>query len=332
MNLGNESDYVTYKFFGINLISNYPFSEDLNIHRITGVPDRSSPHVRFLCQQSPPFHINWEDGKLIFPQEYNPKEYEVRQTFYHFSNYDLIRFTMGADFYISHDYIYCHLYNPSFRFSAEVYLLGVVLAFWLEREGFPVLHTSAVTIRDRVVAFPSFSGNGKSTLAAAFIQTGAALFTDDILPIEIQADEYWGHPGLPNINLWPDQAMHFMEGNHVFEERAKRRVPVEELRNGSFCQEKRPLACIYIPSRSNQASRGIEIIPMPPAEAVVELLRYSFIPPDISEKLDWQGRRLAFFADLISRVPLRRLIYPSGFEYLSLVTGAVLRDIENLPM
>jgi hypothetical protein len=219
----------------------------------------------------------------------------------------------------------------------EQFLTGPVLAYWLEQEGLPALHASAVAIAKRAVAFLAHSGNGKSTLAGGFIQAGAALLTDDILPVEDQDGRFWGRPGLPQIKMWPDEAEYFALNYEDFQtlspDTSKLHIPVEALKNGAFCYESRPLACIYVPRKSDQPAGGtnIEITPIPPAEAVIELVRYSFIPPYIFESLGWQSRRLDFFAGLVRQVPVRRLVYPAGFEHLPGVTEAVRRDLENLP-
>ncbi len=328
---------VVYQFFGLNLISDYPFTSRLRVRM--DKPDLIElPHaLYFTCNQLPPFPVNWEAGKLVYSYRYSTPNGELWDKLYHFDIYDVFRFSSRADYYLSPGRIHCHLHNQAYQSSVETHLLGAVLAFWLEREGFPALHASAVMVGSQVVTFPSHSGNGKTTLATALLQAGAALFTDDILPIEKQADGYWARPSLPQINLWPDQATHFIgsseDSEAMFTGALKRRVHVETVMNGRFCHEQKPLACIYIPRKSSQLSSGsdIEITPIPPAEAMIELVRYSFVPPAIFEKIGWQGRRLDFFARLVKLVPVRRLLYPAGFEHLPRVTEAVLRDLENLP-
>jgi hypothetical protein len=293
--------------------------------------------VDFACDQLPPFPVDLETGKLVYSLRYHTADAEMEDKLFRFGDYFVHRYGWGADFYIGHNHIDCHLRNPANQELVEFYLLGPELAFWLEWQGVPALHASAVSIANRAVAFLSHSGNGKSTLAAGFLKAEAALLTDDILPIEDQAGQFWGRPGLPQIKLWPDQAAYFLENdNEGFEKvnfhRSKKRVPVEEFKNGAFCHESLPLACIYIPGKSEGPSNGtnMEIIPVPPAEALIELVRYSFIPPDICERLGWQAPRLDFFSRLVKQVPVRRLLYPAGFEHLPRVTEAVLQDLKNL--
>jgi hypothetical protein len=74
---------------------------------------------------------------------------------------------------------------------------------------------------------------------------------------------------------------------------------------------------------------GIGIAPVPPREAVLALVRHSFLPRLVAA-MGWQERRLDLLARLVSRVPVRRLIYPSGHEHLPAVARAVLDDLERL--
>jgi hypothetical protein len=139
------------------------------------------------------------------------------------------------------------------------------------------------------------------------------------------------------MNFWPDQSSHFLKTNADFESLGpgmhKLHIPVTTLEIGTFCDESKPLGCIYIPDKyaPSNGALDIEITPLPAAQALIELLRYSFIPPGILEVLGWQDRRLDFFARLVERVPVRRLRYPVGFEHLPRVTEAVLQDLKNLP-
>ena len=337
MNLNKDgSPPAIYRIFGLDLISAYPFSGILYRRADKPDPDQLSASVYFACAQIPPFPVDWEKHNLVYFQGYRTPGGLRWDKLYHFEAYDVFRFSWGADYYLSHNRIDCHLYDLTYKSSVELFLMGIVLAFWLEREGYPALHASAVVLNGKTVAFPCHSGHGKSTLASAFLQEGATLLTDDILPIEQQTGRFWGRPGLPQINLWPDQTTYFIENNKELEkivpDTSKKRVPVEMFKNGMFCDERQPLTCVYMPSKSEHPSSGsdIDIIPVSPAEAVIELVRYSFISPIIFERLGWQARRLEFFARLVERVPVRRLTYPSGFEHLPRVTEAVVNDLEKL--
>ena len=209
-----------------------------------------------------------------------------------------------------------------------------MLSFFLERRGIPALHASAVAVGDRAVAFLSGNRGGKSALAASLAQAGHPLLTDDILPVKPAAGHFLGLPGYPAMRMWPDEAEHFL-GHYrdlelVHPQLDKRRVAVGPAGFGTFCAEARPLACLYIPERRDPAAwgDGVEITPLRPTAALMELVRNAFTARAV-EALGWQRSRLMVLGDLVQRVPVRRLIYPSGFQRLPQVRQAILRDLEG---
>ncbi len=332
---GSSSPKI-YQVYGLDLISAYPFASRLYRRVVEPGSNNLSFQLLFYCTQSIPFPVDWDKGRLIYYWGSYTSKGEKWNRLYRFDTFDVLRLASDADFYISSNRIDCHLRNPAYRTSMELDLLGTVLVYWLERRGSPALHASAVEIDGRTAAFLSDSGNGKSTLAAAFMQAGAAFLTDDILPVEQQAGIFWGFPGLPQVNFWPDQAAYFTDNEADFErvvpEAAKKRLPIEAV-GGVFCDQRQPLASIYILSQSGLSLNRtrVEIIPVPPAEAVIELVRYSFITPAFFGGLGWQARRLDFFARLVQQVPVRRLVYSAGFEHLPYVIEAVLHDLQDQP-
>src|SRR5580704_10701688 len=68
--------------------------------------------------------------------------------------------------------------------SFHVYLLGQALSFALVKGGFEPLHATAVVFEGQAVAFLGDCGFGKSTLAAAFLQAGHRLLTDDLMLLQ----------------------------------------------------------------------------------------------------------------------------------------------------
>jgi len=88
--------------------------------------------------------------------------------------------------------------------DTATYLLGPVLAFVLRRRGTLSLHASAVVVAEQAVAIAAAPGGGKSTTAAAFADRGAAVVTDDVLPIVWRGGEPYAEPGYPRLRLWPE--------------------------------------------------------------------------------------------------------------------------------
>ena len=248
-----------------------------------------------------------------------------------------------------------HLLNPAAIHLIEIIFLGEVLSFWLERQGIPALHASAVLIGGRAVAFLSSNQGGKSGLAATLMQSGHPLLTDDILPVEEHNGVFLGRPGYPTMRMWPDEAAYFLGAYEhlplVHPELSKRRVPVGGDGFGSFCDTSQPLACIYLPERRDASGASttseisavghpgrhpsqpdgavpntdVEILPVSPRDAVIELIRHSFSAHQV-EAAGLAPQRLNFFARLAQKVPMRRLIYPASFEHLPRVREAILGD------
>ncbi len=199
-----------------------------------------------------------------------------------------------------------------------------MLAFWLEWQSVPALHTSAVAVNGQAVGFIASKQGGKSSLAMALVQQGCPLLTDDLLPIDIEDGAIRGRPGYPQMRMWPDHAKHFVEDAgalrraHPYVE--KRRIPVGTDGLGSFCDEARPLQALYLPERTKKTS--IQIQPIAPTDALQTVLRHSFLPR-LTESTGWQTRRLRTLSQLVEQIPVRRLTYPSGIEHLHRVADAI---------
>jgi hypothetical protein len=253
---------------------------------------------------------------------------------YRLDDCDLLRFTDIMDFYVKNTRICCHLLDPLQEYLVEIYFLGAVLSYWMERMGVPALHASAIVIEGRAVGFMSSSKGGKSSLAGEFVRAGFPLLADDILPLREENEEsIVAHPGYPSMRMWPAEAEYFLghweDLEVVHPQVNKRWVPVGEGGFGEFCDTSQPLSCLYLPERCDSEEEGVEIVPVSPANSVIELVRHSFASR-LVEAMGWQAWRLAFFARLLARVPVRRLRYPGGFEHLEATKAAILSDQPGL--
>ncbi len=319
---------ATYRIFGLTLASDFPFANRL-------APGLGVPDLTFTCVTAAPLPSSWEQATPAYTSSYRTDDGESIFYLYQLDACDVLRFTRVADFYLWPDRIICHLLDPDYEYLVEIRLLGPVLSFWLERQGVPALHASAVVVEDRAAAFLSSNSGGKSVLAAMLMQAGYPLLTDDILPVEQSHGAFLGRPGYPQMRLWPDEAHYFL-GRYqdlelVHPSYSKRRVPVGPPAFGTFCPESKPLACLYLPQRRSAAEGDteIEITPVSRRDALIELVRHSFAA-SIVEQLGLQQQRLDLFAQMVRLVPVRRLVYPSGFEHLALVREAILQDLETL--
>ncbi len=203
------------------------------------------------------------------------------------------------------------------------------MSYWFERRGLPTLHASAVAVNGRAVAFLSRHGGGKTGLAAALVQAGCPLLTDDLLVLEEREERWEARPAYPEMRMWPDEAAHFAGPPEslplVQADSEKRRVAIGDGAFGSFLDASTPLACIYLASRRPETDGGVEIQPVSRSEALIELVRHSF-SPRLVEAAGLQPARLDRLARLVRAVPVRRLVYPSGFDRLP----EVVRSLNNL--
>jgi hypothetical protein len=152
------------------------------------------------------------------------------------------------------------------------------------------------------------------------IQMGASLLTDDVLVLEERESQWEARPSYPHMRMWLDEAKHFMNNLHgdlprVQRDSEKRSITVGPGGFGSFYDASTPLACIYLACRREETGGGVEIQPVPRSEALIELVRHSF-SPRLVEAAGLQPARLDSLARLVRSVPVRRLVYPSGFERL----------------
>ena len=68
-------------------------------------------------------------------------------------------------------------------------------------QGLELFHASAVSLRDRVIAFAGGSGVGKTSLAAHLVARGATLATDDVLALEPASGGVLAHPGAARASI-----------------------------------------------------------------------------------------------------------------------------------
>ncbi len=235
------------------------------------------------------------------------------------------------------------LHRPEWGYLAEICLLGTVMAFVLEADAHLALHASALVPpgHDTAVGFLAAQGSGKSVLAASWALRGARLLSDDIVAVELATASVGGtvRPSYPRLRLWPEGARGL--GLEGAPDQGTGAGSAQLLRPDSekllidagphgldiFDANLAPLRCLYVPQRLDDSSESIQIEPLAPREALFELLRCSFLPPDLLAAVGFQAARLDLLARLVRDVPVKRLSYPSGYQHLPRVHDTVLSDL-----
>lgn len=305
------------RLFATTVTSEFPLM--VVLPQSEGVPDltlRLSPQPLLSPERS---SLKW-----LYSSPFRDKDGESLGYLYRAPEGEILRFTGVGDFLVLSDRI--EGFSPDWSNGlAELRFLGPVLSYWFESRGLSTFHASAVVVEGRAIAFMSRHGGGKSGLAAGMIAAGASLLTDDLLVLEERGGLWEARPSYPQMRMWPDEAEHFL-GNYtnlprVQRDSEKRNVVVGEGGLGSFCDASTPLACIYLATRME--GEAVAIQPVSRGEALIELVRHSF-SPRLMAAAGLQPARLDRLARLVRNVPVRRLLYPSGFERLAEVAGRIL--------
>lgn len=310
----------TYTVYGIALATDFPFRWPL---RLT---DRS-PDLRFESVATPPIDLDWHATQPVHAVSVGGDEDRPDIAYHAFDGLDVVRIRDVADHYLWPDRIVCHLKDPAWTYLAEIQLLGMVLALWLERRGVPTLHASAVVVDGAAVAFMGAKGGGKTTAATGLIAGGHSLLADDLLALRFDAGRVLAAPGYPMLRLWPTQADHFV-GDHerlplVHPAYTKRRISIPQ-EFGRFHPSPAPLRRLYVPQRSRGAA--LTITPMRSRDAVIALVRESFLR-DAVHGLGLAPGRLSALAQTVRDATVCTIRYPDGFDRLPELVTAVEEDL-----
>jgi hypothetical protein len=207
--------------------------------------------------------------------------------------------------------------------SLRLFLLGNVLGTLAFLRGFLVLHGSAVAIEGRGVAFLAHSGEGKSSMAAAFSHK-YPLIADDVLVIRTDEAAPLICPAFPQLKLISETA-----ASLGFD--PKRYSPISPLEKKvtpqvpeGFSVEPHPLKRVFLLEKGE----GIELLPISRPEAVISLLRYTYTLRSLKAGVN-QRQHFQHSARLAREVPFRRLIRPHDLKSLPEIVRMVARDLEE---
>ncbi len=213
-------------------------------------------------------------------------------------------------------------------------LAGPIATLALYQRGVACLHASAVVVDGAAVAFLGPKGQGKSSMAAGLLRRGASLLTDDVLPLEEQADGIYGRPSLPILKLWDRSVEGALGLNEklpvVFPGVEKRLVSLEG--RFPFAEAPARLRALYVLDRYDPAiagAAGVSIERLSLRDAFLALvgqtsIREMLLPSEIAQ-------RLPVYARLSRQAPVRVVRFPDGFEHQDRVHERILADLQEVP-
>jgi hypothetical protein len=192
--------------------------------------------------------------------------------------------------------------------EAATYLLGPVLGLLLRFRGVTCLHASAIAIDDSVIAFVGSEGAGKSTTAAAFARVGYAVVSDDVVALAERGEGFLVSPAYPQVCLWPE-SVKILYGSAdalppLTPNWEKRRLA---LGNGElrFQETALPLRAIYLLD-DLRGTPGSHVEGIAPQEGFLSLVANSYATNMLDSEM--RAKEFKTLSDLVSRVPIRRLL------------------------
>jgi hypothetical protein len=235
----------------------------------------------------------------------------------------VLRFPDIADFDVSPDgrHVHCHPAPGAAQETIRHLYLNQVLPLALSRQGRLVIHASAIEGPAGAVAFVGASGTGKSTLAAAFAQTGHRLLCDDGLLLDKTEQGFLALPGHPSIRLWEDSRLALVQQGTPVDQPVPHAAKSRLLAGGQirFCGQPLLLDRVYI--LGDGTARDVAIKELCGSRALIAFVKHSFL-------LDIEARDLiaAHFDQLSGLVAERRcfsLDYPRRYSLLGKAMAGV---------
>lgn len=224
-------------------------------------------------------------------------------------------------------FLACYPDNQSSSDSFNVYLLTQALSFALVKCGLEPLHATAVVIDNKAAIFLGDCGFGKSTLAAAFLQAGYRLLTDDLLILRKIHGTLLAYPGSPRIKLFPEMANKFL-GDSVIgvPMNPHTRKLIAPLRHSQLCTDVLPVGAIYalVPPFEVQGAE-VRLSSLTQRQAFLTLLASTFNRTILDPtRLRQQFERAQALANTL---PVKKLSYPRSFDDLPAVLKLVVSDV-----
>ncbi len=164
------------------------------------------------------------------------------------------------------------------------------------------LHAGAAALDGFAIVLCGAWGSGKSTLVGHLCQKGWAYLSDDIVPIDLASGRLISFP------LTPMMRLHEEEDDNVEyspAEISNLNKQVVDLAENAFTADAQHIAAIVFP-RFDPAAEGSVLTSIPPATAVLELLRNCLDLKYHKEKA------VQYLGSLVEQLPVYMLRYKDG--------------------
>ncbi len=214
------------------------------------------------------------------------------------------------------------VFAPEAEATAEevpIFILGTVFGILLHQREQIVLHASAVEVNGKAIVFCGSSGAGKSTLAAALVQRGYRLITDDVCAITLSADAApMVHSDGRQLKLWA-QAIEKLELDDIRREPVRGCLEKFYVEPHCAASEPLPLGAVYalVTARATD-NPGIE---QPNIVDAALLLRWYAYRPLLVRHFEQQQHYLFAAAQITNKSGVFRLTSPLEFSAMAQVVS-----------
>lgn len=284
-----------YRLCGVTIETSWPLATEL-------LTSSATPDLRFTVVESAPAKGTWTVDPGFADLEEHPDHILVGTI----GTYEVVRFPgVGVAWFVADDEIVFHLTHTESDFQVEVFLLGILIAYWLERSGKTALHASGASRDGMAIGFMGPNKAGKTSLALDLGDHGFRVVTDDLLAVSTSGPTPTAYPSFPQVRLWPDEArerLGSIEGlEKVHARNDKLRVP---LSNEQFSDQAATLIGLY--SRTPHPSDDMSISRVSGPDALFHLMfnTFAFGLLDVPRtRGDWITR----LGSLLEQVPVFRV-------------------------
>jgi hypothetical protein len=211
--------------------------------------------------------------------------------------------------------------------EVRLFLLGSAFGALIHQRGLLPFHGSAVKIANSAIILSGLSGAGKSTLAAAFLQKGYSLLSDDVSVISLSSEHPpMVYPGYPQMKLWKDSIQKLGKDpssySQIRKQIEKHSIPI----NDSFWDQPLPLRKIFVINSSNLGELKIDSIKGIEKFSLLKTHTYRF---NFVAGKEMQSNHFKTFELLARNIEVLRLTRPTGKFLFDEITYLILDNMNS---
>lgn len=212
------------------------------------------------------------------------------------------------------------------RYVAAI-VTGELMSVLLRQRGLLTLHGSCVAKDGEAVGFIGNSGWGKSTLATCFLEHGYELLGDDVMAIDLTAEQPEVIPAHPQMKLRPDSGERFIGGYNAL-------APAHTLTDKRLFSD--PERFRSMPARlkkvyilEGQARAEDRIVLLPLREAFAEIVGHTR-GARLLKNREYVASHFSACSKLLQKVPVARLHRTMSLELLPELYHLIEQDLASL--